>query len=125
MLGVSQSYVANKLRLLRHSDKVLQALRGANLTERHARALLKLPTEPEKLAVIATVVQLNMSVARTEKYIQELLEGQQKSPRRVNVGNFLNNLNQSLAKIQLSGIAAVSERRETESQIVLTITIPK
>ena len=66
-----------------------------------------------------------MSVAATEKYIQELLEGQQKSPRRVNVGTFLNNLNQSLAKIQLSGISAVSERRETEDEIVLTITIPK
>ena len=61
----------------------------------------------------------------TERYIQELLEGQQKSPRPVNVGTFLNNLNQSLAKIQLSGISAVSERRETEDEIVLTITIPK
>ena len=66
-----------------------------------------------------------MSVAMTEKYIQELLEGQQKNPRPVNVGTFLNNLNQSLAKIQLSGISAVSERRETEDEIVLTITIPK
>ena len=66
-----------------------------------------------------------MSVAMTEKYILELLEGQQKNPRRVNVGTFLNNLNQSLAKIQLSGISAVSERRETEDKIVLTITIPK
>ena len=41
------------------------------------------------------------------------------------MGAFLNTLTQTLQKIQLSGIAAVSERRETESQIVLTITIPK
>ena len=66
-----------------------------------------------------------MSVARTEKYIQELLEGRRKSPQRVNVGAFLNSLNQSLAKIQQSGISAISERRETEDSIVLTITIPK
>jgi len=76
-------------------------------------------------AVYQEIVRQNMSVARAEKYIQELLDGQQKSPRRVNVGTFLNNLNQSLAKIQLSGISAVSERRETEDQIVLTITFPK
>ena len=125
MLGKSQSAIANKLRLLRHSDKVLNALRENGLTERHGRALLKLDREDEKLAAIDEIVRRSMSVAMTEKYIQELLEGQQKNPRPVNVGTFLNNLNQSLAKIQLSGISAVSERRETEDQIVLTITIPK
>ena len=66
-----------------------------------------------------------MSVVRTEKYIESLLaEKEEKSPK-ANVGAVLNSLTQSLQKIQLSGIAAVSERRETESQIVLTITIPK
>jgi ParB family chromosome partitioning protein len=125
MLGKSQSAIANKLRLLRHSEAVLEALRAGGLTERHGRALLKLPTEAEKLAAIEEIVRQSMNVARTEKYIQELLEGRQKGTRRVNVGSFLNNLNQSLAKIQLSGIAAVSERRETEDRIVLTITIPK
>ena len=125
MLGKSQSAIANKLRLLRHSDRVLLALRENGLTERHGRALLKLEQEDEKLAAIDEIVRRSMSVAMTEKYIQELLEGQQKNPRPVNVGTFLNNLNQSLAKIQLSGISAVSERRETEDEIVLTITIPK
>ena len=125
ILGKSQSAVANKLRLLRHSPPVLQAIREGGLTERHARALLKLPTEPEKLAVIATVVQLSMSVARTESYIEQRLAGKIEREKKPNVGAFLNNLSQSLAKIQLSGIQAVSERRETDSQIVLTITIPK
>ena len=125
MLGKSQSAIANKLRLLRHSDKVLNTLRDNGLTERHGRALLKLEQEDEKLAAIDEIVRRSMSVAMTERYIQELLEGQQKSPRRVNVGTFLNSLNQSLARIQLSGISAVSERRETEDEIVLTITIPK
>ena len=125
MLGKSQSAVANKLRLLRHSPQVLQALRDGGLTERHGRALLKLGTEEEKLAAIDVILRQNMSVARTEKYIQELLSRMPEKPQRVNLGAFLNNLNQSLAKIQSSGIAAVSERRETEDVIVVTITIPK
>ena len=125
MLGKSQSAIANKLRLLRHSGEVLDALRQNGLTERHGRALLRLSAEDEKLAAIDEIIRQNMSVARTEKYIQELLEGRQKAPQRVNLGAFLNNLNQSLAKIQLSGISAVSERRETEDEIVVTITIPK
>ena len=55
-VGKSQSAVANKLRLLRHSPPVLEALRAAGLTERHARALLKLPQEEQKLAAIAVIV---------------------------------------------------------------------
>ena len=124
LLGKSQSAVANKLRILRHSDVVLTALREAGLTERHARALLKLPTDPEKLAAIAEILRQGMSVARTEKYIDALLSQRPDRAAKANVGAFLNNLTQSLAKIQLSGIPAVSERRETDSQIVVTITIP-
>ena len=125
LLGKSQSAVANKLRLLRHSDAVLAALRQGELTERHGRALLKLPTEEQKLTAIAEIVRQGMSVARTEKYIEALLSKCPETPKKANVGAFLNSLTQSLQKIQLSGIPAVSERRETDSQIVLTITIPK
>ena len=125
LLGKSQSSVANKLRLLRHSEAVLTAIREGGLTERHARALLKLPTEPEKMSAIAVIVRMGMSVARAEAYIDGLLEQKRQKQPKANVGAFLNNLNQSLARIQMSGISAVSERRETEDQIVLTITIPK
>ena len=52
LLGKSQSAVANKLRILRHSPVVLEALREGGLTERHARALLKLSEEEEKLAAV-------------------------------------------------------------------------
>ena len=126
MIGKSQSAVANKLRLLRHSGPVLEAIRAGELSERHARALLKLPTEAMKLEVIALVRKCNMSVARTERYIDQLLQQQGTATEgKANVGAFLSYLNQSLARIQSSGIPAVSERRETDSQIVLTITIPK
>ncbi len=125
LLGKSQSGVANKLRLLRHSPKVLEALRQAELTERHARALLRLTTDHQKLQAIGAIARQNMSVARAEQYIESLLNGQDADRKKANVGAFLSYLNQSLARIQLSGISAVSERLETDSQIVLTITIPK
>ena len=125
LLGKSQSAIANKLRILRHSDRVLAALREAQLTERHARALLKLQSEEETLTAIAEIARQGMSVARAEKYIEALLAAKPEPKTRANVGAFLNSLTQSLQRIQLSGIPAVSERRETDSQIVLTITIPK
>ena len=125
LLGKSQSAVANKLRILKHSDSILAAIREAGLTERHARALLKLPGDGEKLPAIVEIARQGMSVARAEKYIESLLAQKADMPPKANVGAFLNNLTQSLQKIQLSGIPAISERRETDSQIVLTITIPK
>ena len=124
LLGKSQSSVANKLRLLRHSPAVLETLREAGLTERHARALLRLPDEAAVLAAIGEIARQNMSVARTERYIESLLSTSTAKKRGASVGAFLNSLTQNLQKIQLSGIPAVSERRETDSQIVLTITIP-
>ena len=125
LLGKSQSSIANKLRLLRHSSAVLQALREADLTERHARALLKLSSEPEKLKAIQTISRLGMSVARTEQYIESLLDDAGEKPLRADIGSFLRNVSQTLSRIQRCGVPAVSERRETDSQIVLTITIPK
>ena len=125
LLGKSQSSVANKLRLLKHSEQVLQLLREYDLTERHARALLKLPTEPEKCVAISEISRLNMSVARAEQYIESLLKKQEEKPKVADINAFLRNLSQTMTRIQSSGIAAVSERIETDKQIVLTITIPK
>lgn len=125
LMGKSQSAVANKLRILRHSEAVLEALRASGLTERHARALLRIPDENRKRTAIAEICRRELSVAAAEKYIQSLLSQPEERACRANVSAFLNSLSQSLTRIQSSGIPAVSERRETESQIVLTITIPK
>ena len=124
LLGKSQSAVANKLRLLRHSPEVLEALRREKLTERHARALLKLPEE-KKCAAIAYIARQDMNVARAEQYIESLLKEEPRRTPRTNVAGFLNSLQQTLEKIQSCGVGAVSERRETGDKIVLTITIPK
>ncbi len=125
LLGRSQSSVANKLRLLKHSEAVLDALRQAELTERHARALLAVPTEAQKLSVIETVVRQNMNVAKTEQYIRTLLHDGAARESRPNVNAFIRNLTQTLSNMQRGGVCAVSERRETEHEIVLTITFPK
>ena len=125
LLGKSQSAVANKLRLLKHSDPVLEKMRIHGLTERHARALLRLPTEMEKLQAVETIARLGMSVARTEQYIESLLQDPKERPEKTDVTAFLKNVSQTLTRIQRAGIPAISERRETDRQIVLTITIPK
>ena len=125
LLGKSQSAVANKLRLLRHSAPVLEQLRENQLTERHARALLRLPTEAMKLRAIEHIKRLGMSVARAEQYIESLLCAPEENRRTTDIRAFLKHVTQTLSRIQQSGIPAVSERRETEDRIVLTITIPK
>lgn len=125
LLGKSQSAVANKLRLLRHSPPVLEKLRQAGLTERHGRALLMLEGEEEKICAIEEIKRRHMSVARAEQYIASLKAPKPSQGSRASLGAFLNGINAGIQRIQLSGINAVSERRETDSQIVLTITIPK
>lgn len=125
LLGKSQSAVANKLRLLRHSPEVLALIREGGLTERHARALLKLSAEEDKLTIVGQIIQEHMSVTRAERLIEQHLAGKRKTSAPPNIHRFINDLTQSLTKIQRSGISAISERRETEDLIVLTITIPK
>ena len=125
LLGLSQSAVANKLRLLRHSLPVQQRLRETKLTERHARALLKLPTEQDKLRAIENITRLDMNVARTEQYIQSLLAPNRQKPTKTDIVGFIKHITATLSKFQSSGLSAVSQRTETENEIVLTITIPK
>ena len=130
-VGLSQSAVANKLRLLRHSEKVLNALRDNSLTERHARALLRLPSEQQRLDAIAVIAARQMTVSRAEQYIEELLA--EKPPARRGLGSFvmrdvrlfLNAVSHNLELMKGAGIPAAEEREETDDEIVLTIRIPK
>ena len=125
MLGKSQSAVANKLRLLRHSPQVLQLLREKGLTERHARALLKLPGDGEKCAAIEAISRQELSVAEAERYINSLLRGTKPKETTWKLTSFFNRMENCLDKVRQSGLSAVSERRETEDMVVLTITISK
>lgn len=133
-VGKSQSAVANKLRLLRHSPRVLEALREYKLSERHARALLRLPTEAERMDAIAYIVKRGLTVARTEQYIEGLLEAknaEERQPKGVrkfllrDIRLFLNTIDHSLDLVKNAGIQANSSREETEDEIILTIHLPK
>ncbi len=76
-IGRSQSAVANKLRLLRLSDAVRTELRAHALTERHARALLKLSDEQDRLAVARQAAERELNVRQTEALVAQVLERQQ------------------------------------------------
>ena len=79
-LGRSQPAVATKLRLLRLPDSVRQFLQENGLTERHARALLRLGTEEQQLAAAQVFCRRRMNVAAAEAYIEDLLHRQQVTP---------------------------------------------
>lgn len=130
-LGKSQSAVANKLRLLRHTPKVAEALRENGLSERHARALLRLPAEQERLSAIEVIAKRDLTVAKTESYIDTLLaekEAQKQGTRKMLVKDirlFLNSINHNLEVMKNAGIPAQYGREETDEEIVLTIRVPK
>ena len=131
-IGKSQSAVANKLRLLRLSDGVRQKLQEAGLTERHARALLRLTDEQEQLRVIGHIVKGQMNVAQTEDYIERLLQQRQTVPPKgrttyiiKDVRLFLNSISRGLDMMRQAGVEADWGRKDTDEAILLTIHIPK
>ena len=135
-IGKSQSAVANKLRLLRLPGDVLLALRENGLSERHGRALLRLPDEEQQRAALAVILENELTVAAAEAYIDALLSSPAEArpappPERrrtlvlKDVRVFLNSVRRSIEVMKQGGIDAGLERRETEDALILTISIPK
>ena len=131
-LGRSQSAVANKLRLLRLGQGCVELLRQYDLTERHARALLRLEGEEERLAAARTMGEQGMNVAAAEAYVERLLVKKQTEPpgrRQVyiikDVRLFLNSLDRGMETIRRAGVDARCHRQDSEEEITLTIQIPK
>ncbi len=138
-LGRSQSAIANKLRLLRLSPELLLAIRKGGLTERHARALLRLPTEEARRLVLTQVLRRGLSVAKTEAYIdghltqgsgeKEEAPAQKPAPKPLvmikDVRFFLNTVNHGVDVMRASGVPAQYGQDETDTDIILTIKIPK
>lgn len=130
-VGKSQSAVANKLRLLKLPDDIIDDLRQACLTERHARALLRLPTPELQRAALTHILRRRLNVAQTEAYVDKL-SGKDQSPRRAtpiyrtkDVRLFLNTIHRSLSIMRSAGVSAQCDRAETEHELTLTIHIPK
>ena len=132
-LGLSQSAVANKLRLLKLPPDILAALRDKGLTERHGRALLRLGTPEEQRAALAAICDQGLNVAQTDAYIDALptaKKAEEKPARRrafilKDVRVFLNTLTHSLDLMKQGGIAAGMKKQETEDELIVTISIPK
>ena len=128
-LGKSQSALANKLRLLKLSPQVLELLRSSGLTERHARALLKLCDPADQLRAARQAVEQDLTVARTEAYVESLLHPapQRSKPTFLlkDVRFFLNTVTRALSLMQSAGVQANCTRQDTDSEILLTIHIPR
>ena len=137
-IGKSQSAVANKLRLLRLPQAVLEGLRQNGLTERHGRALLRLPDRESQRAALLYIIDNGLTVAATDAYIDALLQAPE-APEEPEVPKaegrrtfvlkdvrvFLNTLSRSIDLMKQGGIDAGVRREETEDQLILTISIPK
>lgn len=132
-IGKSQSAVANKLRLLKLPEDVLENLRVYGLSERHGRALLRLPEAAAQKMALEYIRANGLNVAATEEYIESLLREPEDTSRSEgrrtlilkDVRIFLNSLNHSLELMKQGGIAAGVKRQETEDSLILTISIPK
>ena len=130
-LSRSPSALANKLRLLRLGEQCQSLLVEHHLTERHARALLRLEEEEERLKAVKHIAKHHLNVAQTEQYIEGRLAALQSTPapRRAfilkDVRLFLNSLDRGLRLVREAGIEAQAEREETEEGILLMIHIPK
>ena len=136
-VGKTQSAVANKLRLLRLSQQNMELIRCNNLTERHARALLRLNDEADRINVTNYLIEHELNVSRTEEYIDEFLKAKEnpqpvveaESGKRVvrlfkDVRFFLNTLNRAVGVMVDAGIGATVKQQESDDGLTLTICIP-
>lgn len=138
-LSVSQSYIANKLRLLRMSPTEQEMILTGGLSERHARAVLRLPGSEERQKVLEIFIKRQMNVAAAEEYVESLLcaaarqEEIQTAARPdlrqkliiKDIRLFYNSIDHAVDVIKRSGIAVESCRRETDAGTLIEILLPR
>lgn len=134
-VGKSQSTVANKLRLLRLSESVKKQLVFYHLSERHARALLRLQDEEMQLEILNEIVKKNLSVQETEKMVEKAFlvcqkkEMQKKKETKVGFSGdlrlFFNTINKAIESMKRSGVIAQTEKSDCKDYIKYSIIIPK
>lgn len=133
-VGKAQSTIANKIRILKLSPEVRRLLLENSLSERHARALLKLPDEKTRLHALNIIIKKGLNVSSSEELVQELLNEQAKEkpiPPKKNiriiqdVRIFSNTIRQAVDMMKRSGINAETLKNENEDFIEYTIKIPK
>ena len=129
-LGIGQSTVANKLRLLKLPNEVQEALLNKKITERHARALIPLKIPEKQIALLQEIIEKNYNVKQTEERVQKLLSTVNKpKPQRKAFSKDMriavNTIRQSLSMVIDNGIHLDSKEEEHEEYYQFTIKIPK
>ncbi len=134
-IGKSQSTVANKIRLLKLPPLVKKILADNNLTERHARALLKLHDEQLQLRVLKCVCEKGLNVKRTEELVERAIEKftqkeremvdrkQTKAIRDVRI--FVNTIRQAIDIMKKSGVNAKAAQLDRGEYIEFIVRVPK
>ena len=127
-LGKAQSTVANKLRLLRLEEPEQRVILKNGLTERHARALLKIEDAELRMQALEQIVEKKMNVTQTEEYIRRLLEPPKGHQKRIvlikDVRLFLNTINRALDTMKQAGIPAEAQKKQDERYIEYVVRIP-
>ncbi|MBF8984430.1 nucleoid occlusion protein [Lutibacter sp. B2] len=131
-VGKSQSTVANKLRILKLPDQVKELLIENKLTERHARALLKLHDEKLQVMVVNEIISKELTVKKTEDRINHILEelGKESKNRRkiksvFNFKIYLNTLKNAYNAIKETGLNAEYKQVDKGEYVEVIVKIPK
>lgn len=129
-LGKAQSTVANKLRLLKYSAEIQNKMLEAEFTERHARAMLKLPDEEHVATAIETVVKEQLNVEQTEQLVQSMLKRiPAKQGTRIfiikDMRMFMNSIQKAVTTMNQAGIPVDTAKIENDNYVEVHIKIPK
>lgn len=126
-IGKTQSAVANKLRLLRLTPETVDAIRAAGLSERHARALLRLEDPDAQLSAARAFARHGMTVERAEQYVDTLLKPKSAARRQMllrDVRIFLNTVEHAADVMRRSGCPVELEKADADGALILTVRIP-
>lgn len=129
-LGKAPPTISNKLRLLRIPDEIQLKIESEGLTERHARALLKLPAQSQMQRAVSIISEKRLTVAESEKLVEKILTGDMRKRQPAvklfkDVRIFVNTLNHAVDTMRRAGIEADSAKSETEEYIEYIVRIPK
>ena len=125
-LGMAQPTLANKLRLLQLTADQRQFVLDNGLTERHARAVLRLPENRRSEALI-TIAKRKMNARTTDLYIEQLLNetpGRHRISMVKDVRIFVNTIDHAIRLMTDNGVPATAHREERDGYIEYTVRIP-
>lgn len=127
-LGLSQSAIANKIRVLRLCDEERRIIIENGLTERHARALLKIEDSTLRRRALIHIAARGLTVEQSERYIENLAAPKKKNTTRLvfkDLRIFTNTINMAVETMRRSGVMASAVKGESDGFIEYTIRIPK